>query len=229
MLTLDRLPGTNASQGQLVELQAGYVSVSSDEPQWLYDQRVLLEESQFDAVRVVYNCTRPVYLRARVPPELLRPTSSRTLPQLQRWQMAREPTLPCSAALPPLTLRLVSSGDPTRDTDGAPLLPVQPVRESCVYRQDELCSVSLGYYNPNAAVVSAVSFNDMLGNRPDSSLGMLLARGQYQTNLFLPGRVYTAMTLQWQCAADAPGWMLGWRLMSGPTAQWSANDVCAGQ
>jgi hypothetical protein len=225
LLTLDRLPGTNES-AQTVQLQAGYVATREDEQRWIYDAQIKLDVSLFNAVRISYNCSRPVFLQARVPPELLRPTSSRTLPQLQRWQLAGEPSVPCSVASASLSLRIVSSTNALVDSDGQPLLPMQPMRESCVYRQDELCSVMLGYYNPNEEIISAVSFNDMLSNRPNSSLSALLSSGQYQTNLFLPGRVYAAMTIQWQCAADAAGWQFGWQLMDDSWTAWGAPDLC---
>jgi hypothetical protein len=228
LFTLDRLPGLNDTLGQTIELQAGYVTPLADEPRWLYDTRLQLTVSQFEAVRVSYDCARPVFLQARVPPELLRPTSGITLPSLQRWQLAAEPTLSCAIATPSLTLRLVSATNPLQDTDGVALLPVQPVRESCVLRQDnKLCSLTLGYYNPNAEVISGVNFNDMFSNRPDSSLSVLLSAGQYQTNLFLPGRVFAAMTMQWQCETDAAGWQFGWQLMGDSWTSWSESDVCA--
>ena len=224
LFALDSLPGFN---GSLVNVQVGY-TLDRDEP-WLLDTQISVFKSTFQAFQVTHECGRAVFARTMVDASSLRPPSARTLLRMQRWQLSAAPTVACDSAEQQLVYRVLSANNPLLDNQGVTLLPIQPVAESCVYRLDELCSVTLGYYNPNTEAVSAAQFNTLWTNQGSTnSLSVLLAAGQYQNNFFLPGRVYNAMTVQWQCAADTAGWMLGWKLMNSTEVSVSAADVCLG-
>jgi hypothetical protein len=169
---------------------------------------------------VAYSCGRSVALRVRPlyfgSDGLGGLPVARALHYAQPWQVAPMPTTSCDQAQAWLALRFGSAAYALRDTTQAPLQPIELVQDSCVLMQDELCGVALGYYNPNAQVVVARHFNVLQFRGDSPQFAAMLAAGQYQTDMFLPGRVYSALLLQWHCAQP---YELGWSLLNASSVQ----------
>lgn len=162
--------------------------------------------SHLDAVRFnASNCGAGATLRIRTLPSSNGP-ASRALPRLLPWQQAAVTELdapPCDGAA---YVEVRFAGDPGVE-------PLVPLVDSCVLQRDELCSVSFGYYNPNAGVVVVQQHANNMSADASAALGAVLTRAQYQSVTFLPGRVYGAITVQSQCATpNAAHWYVQWQL-----------------
>lgn len=213
LVMLDRLGNSTTVT---VQWQARY----TDTGELVQAAQLQQNMSQFGAVSVAYSCGRSVALRVRPlyfgSDGLGGLPVARALPYAQPWQVAPMPTTSCDQAQAWLALRFGSAAYALRDTTQAPLQPIELVQDSCVLMQDELCGVALGYYNPNAQVVVARHFNVLQFRGDSPQFAAMLAAGQYQTDMFLPGRVYSALLLQWHCAQP---YQLGWSLLNASRVQ----------